>query len=159
MSALATALFFTFGPPSDNDDDAAQPPATTSRKVTVDAARGWQSATTTPVRKGDKVTVRYTTGTWTVDSANLPFVGPVGHTAADDQSLRFAWQDCKVNSAVPFGTLLGRYPGNPDNPHAVRRAWHFQATRPGTLQLRVNDREGCLDDNKGALTVTVRITH
>ncbi|WP_275561730.1 serine/threonine-protein kinase [Streptomyces sp. 5-6(2022)] len=160
VSALATGLFFAFGPPSDGDgdDDAAQPPATTTRKVTVDAARGWQSATSTPVRKGDKVTVRYTSGTWTVDSANLPLVGPVGHTAADDESLRFA-QDCKVNPDVPFGTLLGRYPGNPGNPHAVGRAWHFQATRPGTLQLRVNDREGCLDDNKGALTVTVRITH
>ncbi|WP_432252951.1 protein kinase domain-containing protein [Streptomyces sp. HNM1019] len=158
VAALAAALFFTFGPPSDGGD-AAQPPATSTSKVTVDATRGWQSATSTPVRKGDEVTVRYTSGTWTVDSANLPFVGPGGHTAVDDQSLRFAWKDCKVNAAATFGALLGRYPGNPGNPHAVHRAWHFRATRPGTLQLRVNDRDGCLDDNKGALTVTVQITH
>ncbi|MGW7689488.1 protein kinase domain-containing protein [Streptomyces asiaticus] len=160
VAALAAGLFFAFGPPSDNDgdDDAAQP-ATSTSKVTVDAARGWQSATSTPIQKGDKVSVRYTSGTWTVDSANLPLVGPAGHTAADDQSLRFAWQDCKVDSAVPFGALLGRYPGNPGNPHAVHRAWSFQATRSGTLQLRANDREGCLDDNKGALTLTVQITH
>ncbi|AGP55657.1 serine/threonine-protein kinase [Streptomyces rapamycinicus] len=160
VAALAAGLFFAFGPPSDGDgdDDAAQPTTSTS-KVTVDASRGWQSATSTPVQKGDKVSVRYTSGTWTVDSANLPLVGPAGHTAADDQSLRFAWQDCKVDSSVTFGALLGRFPGIPDNPHAVHRAWSFQATRSGTLQLRANDREGCLDDNKGALTLTVQITH
>ncbi|MFE2181249.1 serine/threonine-protein kinase [Streptomyces sp. NPDC059455] len=161
VAALAAGLFFAFGPPSngDGDDDAAQPPDTSTSKVTVDAARGWQSATNTPIQKGDRVSVRYTSGTWTVDSANLPLVGPGGHTAADDQSLRFAWQNCKVKSDVTFGALLGRYPGNPGNPHAVHRAWSFQATRSGTLQLRVNDGEGCLDDNKGALTVTVQITH
>lgn len=160
VAALATGLFFAFGPPSDKDgDDTAQPPATATTKVTVDAARGWQSATSTPIQKGDKVSVRYTSGTWTVDAANLPLVGPGGHTAADDQSLRFAWRDCKVKSDVTFGALLGRYPGNPGNPHAVHRSWHFQATRSGTLQLRANDREGCLDDNKGALTLTVQITH
>lgn len=156
VAGLATALFFTFGPPSDSEDDAS--PVTSTAKVTVDAARGWQSATTATVRKGDKVSVRYTTGTWTVDAANLPLVGPVGHTRADDETLRFAWRDCKVDSAVPFGALLGRYPGNPRNPHAVGRAWHFQATRPGSLQLRINDGEGCLHDNRGAITVTVQIT-
>ncbi|MEU5732023.1 protein kinase domain-containing protein [Streptomyces antimycoticus] len=162
VAGLATALFFTFGPPSDSDgdDDASPQPATSTTKATVEAARGWQPATTTPVRKGDKVSVRYTTGTWTVDAANLPMTGPVGHTRADDEALRFAWTDCKVNSDAPFGALLGRYPGNPRNPHAVGRAWHFQATRPGVLQLRINDRDGsCLDDNRGAITVTVQITH
>ncbi|MEU5923836.1 protein kinase [Streptomyces antimycoticus] len=162
VAGLATALFFTFGPPSDGDgdDDASPQPATSTTKATVEAARGWQPATTTPVRKGDKVSVRYTTGTWTVDAANLPLTGPVGHTRADDEALRFAWTDCKVNSDAPFGALLGRYPGNPRNPHAVGRAWHFQATRPGVLQLRINDRDGsCLDDNRGAITVTVQITH
>ncbi|MBO3674767.1 serine/threonine-protein kinase [Streptomyces sp. NEAU-YJ-81] len=158
VAGLATALFFTFGPPSDSEDDASPTPVTSTAKVTVDAARGWQSATNTPVRKGDKVSVRYTTGTWTVDAANLPLVGPVGHTRVDDEALRFAWQDCKVNSDAPFGALLGRYPGNPRNPHAVGRAWHFQATRQGTLQLRINDGEGCLHDNRGAITVTVQIT-
>ncbi|WP_413807717.1 protein kinase domain-containing protein [Streptomyces sp. OE57] len=157
VAALATGLFFAFGPPSDGDDDAAQP-GTLISKVTVDAARGWQPATSTPVQKGDEVSVRYTSGTWTVDSANLPLVGPAGHTRADDESLNFAWEDCKMKPAVPFGALLGRYPGNPGNPHAVGRAWHFTATRQGTLQLRINDGEGCLDDNKGALTVTVQIT-
>ncbi|MGA6160739.1 serine/threonine-protein kinase [Stenotrophomonas sp. NPDC087984] len=161
VAGLATALFFAFGPPSDSDsDDEASPqPATATTKVTVDATRGWQPATPTPVRKGDKVSVRYTTGTWTVDAANLPLTGPVGHTRADDEALRFAWTNCKVDSDVPFGTLLGRYPGNPRNPHAVGHAWHFKATRPGTLQLRINDGEGCLHDNRGAITVVVQITH
>ncbi|GAA1715596.1 serine/threonine-protein kinase [Streptomyces yatensis] len=160
VAGLAAALFFAFGPPSDGDgDDASPQPATSTTKVTVDATRGWQSATPTPLRKGDKVSVRYTSGTWTVDTANLPLVGPLGHTRADDESLRFAWQDCKVDSDATFGALLGRYPGNPGNPHTVRRAWHFQATREGTLQFRVNDGEGCLDDNRGAITVTVQITH
>ncbi|MGV9852823.1 protein kinase domain-containing protein [Streptomyces sp. NPDC003442] len=161
VAALAAGLFFAFGPPSNGDggDDAAQPSGTSTSKVTVDAGRGWQSATSSPIQKGDRVSVRYTSGTWTVDSTNLPLVGPLGHTAADDQSLRFAWEDCKVKPDVTFGALLGRYPGNPGNPHAVRRAWSFQATRSGTLQLRPNDREGCLDDNKGALTLTVQITH
>ncbi|WP_413102812.1 serine/threonine-protein kinase [Streptomyces sp. Inha503] len=160
VAALATGLFFAFGPPSDNDGDGdAAQPGTTISKVTVDATRGWQPATSTPVQKGDKVSVRYAGGTWTVDSANLPLVGPAGHTRADDESLNFAWEDCKMKSSAPFGALLGRYPGNPGNPHAVGRAWHFTATRQGTLQLRINDGESCLDDNKGAVTFIVQITH
>ncbi|QLH23624.1 serine/threonine-protein kinase [Streptomyces sp. Rer75] len=171
-SALITGLFLalTDAPPSGADDgpsDARATPATsatpttttTTTMLSVQSAQGWQRATQTELRRGDTVTVRYSTGTWTVDSTRLPGVGSLGHSAADDESLRFAW-DCKVDATAPFGTLLGRFSGNPKSlpSHRVKREWRFRAAREGTLELRINDGDTCMDDNKGALTVSVLVT-
>ncbi|MGO4417832.1 hypothetical protein AB4Z54_03420, partial [Streptomyces sp. MCAF7] len=159
---LVAGLFVTGTPPFGRDDG----PTTTKTKVTVRATTGWQlAAVTTPIRKGDRVTVRYTRGTWTVDhrERELPYVGARGLSAADDQSLDFA-KSCKVNSGARFGTLLGRFWGDakPGPAHSVAPEWSFRAavgaaaTR-GALELRIND--ACLDDNKGTLDVTVSVTH
>lgn len=173
-SALITGLFLmlTDWPSSGADDgpsdaratpvtSATPTPTTTTTTTTlgVQSAQGWQRATQTELRRGDTVTVRYSTGAWTVDSTRLPGVGPLGHSAADDESLRFA-RDCKVDATAPFGTLLGRFSGNPKSlpSHRVKREWRFRAARAGTLELRINDGDGCLDDNKGALTVSVLVT-
>lgn len=159
-------LFLTDAPPFGGDEAAPadpSPSATSAAPVTttfdVRADQGWQRATRTELRQGDQVTVRYSTGTWTVDSGLLPMVGPVGHTVADDETLRGAWS-CKVDSEVPFGTLLGRFSGNPKSlpSHRVAREWRFRAKSAGTLELRINDGDTCLNDNKGALTVSVRVT-
>jgi len=173
-SALITGLYLmlTDWPSSGADDgpsdaratpvtSATPTPTTTTTTTTlgVQSAQGWQRATQTELRRGDTVTVRYSTGAWTVDSTRLPGVGPLGHSAADDESLRFA-RDCKVDATAPFGTLLGRFSGNPKSlpSHRVKREWRFRASRAGTLELRINDGDGCLDDNKGALTVSVLVT-
>jgi len=166
-SALVTGVFLllTDAPPFAGDDapeaapTAPADPVTMTTKVDVQSAEGWQRATRTPLRQGDRVTVRYSTGTWTVDSTALPEAGPSGHSAADDASRRFAW-DCKVDSTARFGALLGRFSGNPRSlpSHRVGHEWTFRAARAGTLDLRINDGDTCLDDNKGALTVSVRVT-
>ncbi|WP_055557813.1 serine/threonine-protein kinase [Streptomyces sp. NBRC 110028] len=167
VSALATGVFLVvtdappFGPGSAASTDEPTPaaPVTTTTKLSVQSTEGWQRATRTPLRKGDAVTVRYSTGTWTVDSGSLPEVGPLGHTAADDESLRGAW-GCKVDSGSRFGTLLGRFSGNPKSlpSHRAGREWTFRAAHAGTLELRINDGDTCLDDNKGALEVSVLVT-
>ncbi|MDX3226301.1 serine/threonine-protein kinase [Streptomyces sp. ME19-01-6] len=160
-AGLATGLFVTGTPPFGRDD-APLGPTTTKSKMTVRAATGWQRAAVTPIRKGDRVTVRYTRGTWTVDyrQRQLPYVGARGLSAADDQALEFA-RDCKVNSGARFGTLLGRFSGNAKRlpGHIVAPEWHFRAARSGTLELRINDGDDCLEDNKGTLGVTVSVTH
>ncbi|MFF7650540.1 protein kinase [Streptomyces sp. NPDC007983] len=170
VSALVTGVFLvvTDAPPfgSGSAASADQPtsaapaaPVTTTTKLSVQSSEGWQRATRTPLRKGDAVTVRYSTGTWTVDSGFLPEVGPLGHTAAADESLRGAWS-CKVDSKSRFATLLGRFSGNPKSlpSHRVGREWTFRAARAGTLELRINDADTCLDDNKGAMEVSVMVT-
>ncbi|KAK1179836.1 serine/threonine-protein kinase [Streptomyces sp. NBS 14/10] len=153
---LVAGLFVTGTPPFGRDDG----PTTTTTEVTVRATTGWQrAAVTTPIRKGDRVAVRYTTGTWTVDHREqaLPYVGARGLSAADDQSLDFA-QSCKVNPGARFGTLLGRFGGDtkPRPARIVAPEWSFRAARSGALELRIND--ACLDDNKGTLNVTVSVT-
>ncbi|MDW6060562.1 serine/threonine-protein kinase [Streptomyces sp. FXJ1.4098] len=153
---LVAGLFVTGTPPFGRDDG----PTTTKTKVTVRATMGWQrAAVTTPIRKGDRVTVRYTTGTWTVDhrERGLPYVGARGLSAADDQTLEFA-KSCKVNPGARFGTLLGRFWGDakPGPARIVAPEWSFRAARSGALELRIND--DCLDDNKGTLDVTLSVT-
>ncbi|MEU1805029.1 serine/threonine-protein kinase [Streptomyces sp. NPDC019937] len=161
VSALAAGAFLVVkdAPPFGPGSDASAAPVTTTTKLSVQSAEGWQRATRTPLRKGDAVTVRYSTGTWTMDSRSQPEVGPLGYTAAVDESLRGGW-GCKVDSGSRFGTLLGRFSGNPKSlpSHRVGREWKFRAARSGTLELRINDADTCLDDNKGALEVSVLLT-
>ncbi|MGW2326537.1 protein kinase domain-containing protein [Streptomyces sp. NPDC001700] len=171
VSALVTGVFLavTGAPPFGGDDapaaartpttSAPAAPVTTTTKGSVRAAEGWQRATRTPIRRGDTVTVRYATGSWTVDHNLLSGTGPSGHSTTDDEALRFAW-NCKVDSAAPFGALLGRFSGNPKSlpSRRVEREWSFRAARAGTLELRINDGDTCLDDNQGTLGVNVLVT-
>ncbi|MEK8172268.1 hypothetical protein NKH77_32215 [Streptomyces sp. M19] len=103
------------------------------------------------------MTVRYKTGDWTVDSSTMPRTGPGGYDQETDAMLDFA-SDCKVDGSAPFGALLGRSTADPERlPYRrVNREWSFRAARDGTVGLRVND--ACVNDNRGALTVTVVVT-
>ncbi|WP_328352490.1 serine/threonine protein kinase [Streptomyces sp. NBC_00445] len=130
---------------------------TTSQDVTSTA--GWQGVSGVSVQRGDRVTVRFASGEWTVDFRSKPMTGPAGYDAAIDQSLEGA-KDCKVKPTAPFGTLLARLAGGQNPPvHVVGQKLTFQAARNGTLQLAINDGENCLQDNRGTLAVRVSVTH
>ncbi|SER11405.1 Serine/threonine protein kinase [Streptomyces sp. yr375] len=157
-AGVAGGLFVTGMPPF-----KAKPTTATVSKV-VESTTGWQPVTGVSVRKGDRVTVRFVSGEWTVDYRNKPMTGPAGYDAATDQSLDGA-KSCKIKPAAPFGTLLarlaGKQAGKQDAPvHAVGQKLTFQAAMAGPLQLAINDAaEACVQDNKGALTVQVSVTH
>ncbi|WP_413759667.1 serine/threonine-protein kinase [Streptomyces sp. MMBL 11-3] len=127
----------------------------------VHAGEGWQRVTETPIRAGDTVTVRYTSGQWTVDDPEMPLTGPDGYDAETDRSLAFAAESCKVDGSAPFGALLGRFTesGEGEESRVVGREWTFEAAAGGTLELRINDGDdSCLTDNAGDLNVSVTVT-
>ncbi|MEU3148656.1 serine/threonine-protein kinase [Streptomyces sp. NPDC006999] len=140
-------------------EKGAELPAVTSAEQAVAADVGWQPVKEAVVREGDSVTVRFREGEWTVDSTSMPMTGPTGYDAENDRKLEFA-KDCKVDPEAPFGTLLTRLSGAEDaQVRPVGDAVTFQAAGDGMVELRVNDGEGCLQDNQGELTVSVEITH
>ncbi|MFE9684343.1 serine/threonine-protein kinase [Streptomyces sp. NPDC006285] len=139
----------------------ALPPTPVANDSVVHAAQGWQRATETLIQAGDTVTVRFTSGQWTVDDPEMPLTGPDGYDAETDKSLDFAAADCKVNESAPFGALLGRFTegGQGEDSRIVGKEWTFEATARGTLELRINDGdESCMTDNSGDLSVTVTVT-
>ncbi|WP_192583709.1 serine/threonine-protein kinase [Streptomyces albicerus] len=153
-AGVAGGLFLTGALPLKKD------PTTTTTSQVVRSTTGWQGVTGVPVQQGDRVTVRFVSGEWTVDYRNKPTTGPAGYDANIDRSLDGA-KSCKVKPEVPFGTLLARLAGEQDFPvHTVGRNLTFRPTGNGTLQLRINDGDGtCLQDNRGTLTVRVSVTH
>lgn len=135
------------------------PETPTTHQAVVRSANGWHSVTAVPVKQGDQVTVRFVSGEWTVDHRNKPMTGPTGYDANIDKSLDGA-KSCKINPAEPFGTLLARLAGDQDTPvRTVGQKLTFRATGNGPLQLGINDAAGaCSQDNRGTLTVQVRVT-
>ncbi|MGW2619190.1 serine/threonine-protein kinase [Streptomyces sp. NPDC001500] len=153
-AGVAGALFLTGTVPF-----GKEPKTTTVRQV-VQSATGWQPVAGAVVRRGDQVTVRFVSGTWTADHRNMPMTGPAGYDAATDRLLDGA-KACKVKPTAPFGALLAVLAGDKDFPvHTVGRELSFKATGNGTLRLGMNDAAGaCSDDNRGTLNVQVSITH
>ncbi|MFC8664244.1 serine/threonine-protein kinase [Streptomyces sp. NPDC057199] len=153
-AGVAGGLFLTGVLPLTKD------PVTTTTRQAVKSTTGWQPVRDVTIQQGDKVTVRFISGQWTVDHVNIPMTGPAGYNTAIDQSLAGA-KDCKIKPAAPFGTLLARLTGQPNPPlHSAGRKLTFKAADKGTLQLAINDiADRCVHDNKGTLTVQVTVTH
>ncbi|MEU3795436.1 serine/threonine-protein kinase [Streptomyces fructofermentans] len=184
LAGAGLALFLTGTPPFDRADRADRsgagdragegaadgaagrssgtpsPAAPVTTTSVVRSTEGWQRATGTPVEAGDTVTVRFTSGRWTVDDPEMPPTGPGGYDPATDRALDFAAADCKVDAEAPFGALLGRFVegAQAGESRVVGDEWTFEAGAAGTLELRVNDADGdCLSDNSGDLEVTVTV--
>ncbi|MFE7441224.1 protein kinase [Streptomyces chartreusis] len=158
VAAAGSAAFFTGMPPFTEGNVEKDPKATVVNQV-IQAASGWQNVAGLSLRKGDRVTVRFVDGEWTVDFRNKPMTGPAGYDAATDQSLDGA-KACKLEPSSPFATLLARFGDSKTSPvHAVNQKLTLRATANGPLQLGINDAVGsCSDDNKGALAVEVTVT-
>ncbi|MER6410162.1 serine/threonine-protein kinase [Streptomyces humidus] len=154
-AGVVAGLFFTGVLPPEKETG----PRTTTVGQVVRSANGWQPVAGAVVRRGDQVTVRFVSGQWTADHRNMPMTGPAGYDADTDRLLDGA-KSCKVKPTAPFGALLAVLAGDKDFPvHTVGKELTFKATGNGTLKLGMNDAAGsCSDDNKGTLTVQVRIT-
>ncbi|WP_432098179.1 protein kinase domain-containing protein [Streptomyces sp. WAC 04229] len=134
-------------------------PQVTSYEGVVSADGGWQPVGDAVVRAGDTVTVRSRQGEWTVDRARMPMTGPAGYAPESDRDMDFA-DDCKVVPDAPFGTLVTRLSDADDAPVlAIGEAKTFRAGGDGVVQLRINDGEGCVDDNAGQVAVVVEVSH
>ncbi|MET8535097.1 hypothetical protein ABZV67_25045 [Streptomyces sp. NPDC005065] len=100
-----------------------------------------QSAAQAPVQQGDRVTVRFVSGEWTVDYRNLPMTGPTGYDANTDRSLDGA-KNCKTAPTAPFGTLLARLAGKQDSacvaPPSAGAWWFPESAAPAGHLLDTN---------------------
>ena len=115
--------------------------------MNVDSRQGWQ-ATPLLLQDGDSLRVNYVSGDWTIDSHSYGHVGPEGY-ATDP----VAHQGCKVLSSSTYGTLVARI--GQGSPFAVGRGGSFEASSSGILSLRINDGDGCLNDNEGIVAVSL----
>ena len=123
------------------------PTTGTTETITVSSTEGWQP-TGIYLTGGEKFTVRYVSGSWTVDYRNFPHVGPGGYSDQEDAQI---YQDCKyggnVNYAVLFGivdvsTLNGAFPigegvsSPPFHRASMSMAVETEATSTSELMIR-----------------------
>lgn len=125
------------------------PSVSASSTVSVSSTTGWQK---TPVHlnSGDKFTVSYVSGTWTVDYRNFPYVGPGGYSEQEDAKI---YQGCKIDTSETYGVLLGSIGSVPSGAFPIGQGGTFAAGNNGELYLQINDT--CLGDNSGSVTVTI----
>ncbi|MER7870075.1 hypothetical protein ABTZ90_23945 [Streptomyces cellulosae] len=116
----------------------------------VSSTEEWQQMPLS-VDKGERFTVSYVSGSWTVDERNYPRVGPGGYEPAVDRKI---YQPCKFAPSQPFGELLGRI-GENGRAFPVGAGGTLTARSSGTLFLRINDADRCLGDNDGSITVAM----
>ena len=126
-------------------------PNVASSTVSVSSTTGWQK---TPVHlnSGDKYTVTYVSGTWSVDYRNFPYVGPGGYSEQEDAKI---YQGCKIDTSETYGVLLGSVGSAPGDAFPIGQGGTFTAGNNGDLYLRINDSDACLGDNNGSVTVTI----
>ncbi|GGV83727.1 hypothetical protein GCM10010294_60690 [Streptomyces griseoloalbus] len=147
--ALVLTTFFPLWPtPSVGASTGASRQA--MENPSVDSTEEWQQMPLS-VGKGEKFTVFYVSGSWTVDVRNFPRVGPDGYEPAIDREIH---QPCKFVPGQPFGKLLGRA-GENGTEFPVGAGGTLTAPSSGTLFLRINDADRCLGDNEGSITVAM----
>lgn len=121
-----------------------------SYRYVVSATSGWQS-TGIYVRRGDRYSVEYVRGEWTVDRAKFGWVDADGYDWDTDARI---YQGCKIDDDETYGTLLAKRGRSLTAMGSYRK---LRAKGSGTLRLRINDDDRCLGDNAGRITVTIRI--
>ncbi|MCE7988315.1 MAG: alpha/beta fold hydrolase [Caldilinea sp. CFX5] len=117
---------------------------------TILANNTWQQTPLT-LQAGFPFSIFYTGGNWTVDYRSIPYVGPAGYDQAVDSQIP---PGCKFDTALPYARLLGQIGNGPL--FSVGADLTFTANASGPLFLRINDQDGCLSDNDGALTLRVQ---
>jgi hypothetical protein len=127
--------------------------AGTTTVRSVSAESGWQETYMT-LTAGQKFTITYMSGTWTVDARSIPWVGPEGYSTEVDGAI---YQDCKYDASSTYGVLYGQVNGEAANgAFRIGTGGTFTASRDGELYLRINDIDQCLVDNAGSVTVQVQ---
>ncbi|MET8869639.1 hypothetical protein ABZW11_42480 [Nonomuraea sp. NPDC004580] len=117
----------------------------------VSAEKGWQHAGVY-VEPGDLVRIRAIGGRWTVDHWKVPYVSAGGYSRYTDRRI---FQGCKVLGRHAYGTLIAKVNGDH---YRVGNRGYLRVRQAGFLQLRINDADGCLRDNDGAVRVKISVT-
>jgi len=122
--------------------------ASEPKMVEVLAGSDWQSSGI-PVREGQRVTITYVSGKWSVCSAAGCSVDASGIL---DSGLYYP--DNSITGCL-HGALIARIRGNRTDAICVSRGISFQANDTGFLELRVNDK--VLTDDSGSITVHIEV--
>lgn len=127
--------------------------------VTVSSTTGWQP-TNIYLTNGERFSVKYVSGSWTVDYRNFPYVGPGGYSNQEDAKI---YQDCKYDGNVNYGVLFGIVGQAANAAFSIGEGGSFTAVAPshyvvgggngGYLYLKINDT--CLTDNAGSVTMQI----
>lgn len=119
--------------------------------VMVGSTDGWVE-TPLILQAGDKFTVSYVSGLWSVDYNLLNYVGPEGYSPEVDAQI---FPGCKIVSSLPYGRLLGEVGSG--STISVGSGGTFTADASGYLFLRINDMDSCLVDNDGSVVMEVNL--
>ncbi|MFI7453526.1 hypothetical protein ACIBQX_38970 [Nonomuraea sp. NPDC049714] len=141
--AAGSCIFAAAGPASASDTQVG-------KRKWISSESGWQRSGVF-VEPGDLVRVAHVGGRWTVDHRSFPYVSSRGYPWHIDREI---FQGCKILNRHTYGTLIGRINGHV---FKVGGATTFRVREEGFLQLRINDGDGCLGDNDGAVRVKVSI--
>jgi len=157
---IILSVLIMFGAGSAAISSSAEAVATT-QTLAVSSTTGWQE-TSLYLTAGQKFTVQYVSGCWTVDHRNFPCVGPEGYSSQEDAKI---YQDCKFDGLNNYGILYGIVGQVANAAFPIGRGGTFTATAPGShvvgagnsgyLYLRINDT--CLTDNSGSVTVRLGV--
>jgi hypothetical protein len=134
---------------------ASARPAAADTAFSVSSTHGWQN-TGVNLKVNQIFRITYNYGIWTVGRHSLNYVGPDGYTPDVDRNI---YGPCKEWQGHPFGYLAGTIfnAARPDYPLHVGQGGTWTVPVDGSLWLRINDRDACLGDNAGAITVTVSV--
>lgn len=139
---------------------ATLPPGTliAQADLPIDANFGWVNSRV-QVEPGDWIVVQVQSGTWTAlgEGVNpLPLVSGVGYST----DIAAGW-NCSSPLPAPlftFGALIARIQfADFGNPVYVGDQAEWAADVPGFLHFRINDGDACMADNKGQLTVAIKV--
>lgn len=128
-------------------------PTATPTSWTVSATEAWQPTNLT-LRRGDKLSIRVISGSWTVNKRNSPYVAANGYPHTTDQRIH---QGCKINAKWPYARLLGRITGA-GTAFPLGTGETVTADANGVLTLRIHEQDSCLRDNDGAIRVALSVT-
>lgn len=119
----------------------------------VNSKSGWQN-THVSVQTGHSLDISYSTGAWTVDSTQFPYVGPSGYDPTTDQQI---YQGCKFDLNKPYANMLAKLvaPDGQESPFTAGAGVRLVAPISGTLFLRINDKDECLGDNDGVVRMSI----
>ena len=101
------------------------------------------------VKEGQRVTITYVSGRWSVCSAAGCSVDASGIL---DSGLYYS--DNSITGCL-HGALIARIRGNRTDAICVSRGISFQANDIGLIELRVNDK--VITDDNGSITVRVEV--
>ncbi|MGI8420348.1 MAG: hypothetical protein ACR2LN_06955 [Candidatus Levyibacteriota bacterium] len=120
--------------------------------INVSATSGWQGAILIPAGFRYSISAPQSGQYWTVDYRSL------GKTAAFGYPEGQVWggnPSCKYAQGDPYAMLLVKFNGD------VQRYDDFDGLSSSfdrVVSFRINDANNCLEDNAGALPVTVTVT-